>query len=96
MSSAWVRLRHPYGFSVEINGPAFAKIANKITMVDGTIITPCYFNAKTKNAELLVQEDTNTLMYQIQQKISENPEMQEQFRDLMIENFPAITFDVLL
>lgn len=96
-SAAWVRLKHPFGFHVEINQKAFESISQKITMVDGTIVTPCYFAGAMKNAALLVNEnDNSTLMYQIQQKVSENPEFREKFRDLMIENFPAITFEVLI
>lgn len=96
-SAAWIRLQHPFGFNVEINQRAFEDISQKITMVDGTIVTPCYFAGALKNAKLLVNEnDTSTLMYQIQQKVSENPEFRDKFRDLMIENFPAITFEVMI
>lgn len=96
-SAAWVTLKHAFGFTVEINKTAFEKIANKITMVNGLIVTPCYFKAALKNAELLVNEnDAYTMMYQIQQKISENIKFKKQFRDLIIDNFPEESFEVLI
>lgn len=73
-SAAWVVMQHPFGFSVEINADAFSKIAGKITMVDGTIITPLYFQANPMNAELLVDEsDRDAVFCKVEQGIGENP-----------------------
>jgi len=56
-STAWAVLLHPYGFTIEINANSFAKVIDEITMINGVLVTPCYFNARAKNAELLVEKD---------------------------------------
>ena len=55
MSTAWLVLIHPLGFTLEINGKGFGKIASKISMDNGIITTPCRFLPSVKNAELEVQ-----------------------------------------
>lgn len=56
-SASWIVLTHPYGFTVEINKRAFDKIADKLTISNGVILTPCFYNGQNKNAEILIDED---------------------------------------
>lgn len=54
MSTAWVRLKHPYGFSVEINDEVFNSIILKLDISKGVISTPLFFEASTKKNNLIV------------------------------------------
>lgn len=54
MSTAWIKIRHPLGFILEINGKAFEKICSSISMDNGDITTPCRFLPSLKNAQLEV------------------------------------------
>lgn len=54
MSTAWLQIKHPLGFILEINGKAFSKICSTISMSNGVITTPCRFNPSLKNATLEV------------------------------------------
>ena len=55
MSTAWLQIKHPLGFILEINGKAFSKICSTISMNNGIITTPCRFIPALKNATLEVQ-----------------------------------------
>ena len=55
MSTAWLQIKHPLGFILEINGKAFSKICSTISMYNGIITTPCRFIPALKNATLEVQ-----------------------------------------
>lgn len=52
MSTAWVQIKHPLGFILEINGKAFSKICSAISMDNGVITTPCRFIPALNNATL--------------------------------------------
>ena len=52
MSTAWLQIKHPLGFILEINGKAFSKICSTISMNNGIITTPCRFIPALKNATL--------------------------------------------
>ena len=52
MSTAWLQIKHPLGFILEINGKAFSKICSTISMNNGIITTPCRFTPALKNATL--------------------------------------------
>ena len=54
MSTAWLQIKHPLGFILEINGKAFSKICSTISMDNGIITTPCRFIPALKNATLEV------------------------------------------
>lgn len=55
MSTAWLQIKHPLGFILEINGKAFSKICSTISMNNGIITTQCRFSPELKNATLEVQ-----------------------------------------
>ena len=55
MSTAWLQIKHPLGFILEINDKAFSKIWSTISMNNGIITTPCRFSPELKNATLEVQ-----------------------------------------
>lgn len=57
MSTAWLQIKHPLGFILEINGKAFSKICSNISMDNGIITTHCRFIPALKNATLEVQND---------------------------------------
>lgn len=59
MSTAWLQIKHPLGFILEINGKAFSKICSSISMDNGIITTPCRFIPASKNATLEVLEHVN-------------------------------------
>lgn len=54
MSTAWLQIKHPLGFILEINGKAFKQICSAISMNKGIITTPCRFLPSLKNATLEV------------------------------------------
>lgn len=54
MSTAWLQIKHPLGFILEINGKAFKQICSAISMDNGIITTPCRFLPSLKNATLEV------------------------------------------
>ena len=54
MSTAWVILKHPYGFAVEINDQIFNKVIGRLEINKGKIKTPLFFEASTKTNDLLV------------------------------------------
>jgi hypothetical protein len=95
-SAAWVRLEHPYGFEIEINKSAFEAIANKITMVNGRMITPCYFKAKLKNAEMLVQEDDGqNFFYSLIKSITDDKELVGKLEEIITDERPDRVYKVL-
>lgn len=95
-STAWVVLEHPYGFTIEINESAFAEIVNSITMVNGMMITPCYFEAKLKNAKLLVKKDNGQdFFYSLIHAISDDTDLLNKLKDIVEEERPDKVYNIL-
>ena len=95
-STAWVVLQHPYGFSVEINSKAFQQISSDITMVNGRMVTPCYFDAKLKNAKLLVKKDPGQeFFFSLIKAISDDEQLIEKLRDIIEDERPDKVYGVL-
>jgi len=96
-STAWVQLEHPYGFGVEINATGFGAIVDEITMINGTMVTPCYFKAKLKNAELLVEKDDGKdFFYSMVNSVTTDDDVAEnmmgRFEDILREEHPDKVF----
>lgn len=95
-STAWVVLEHPYGFTIEINETAFEKVIDKITMVNGKMVTPCYFKAKLKNAELLVEKDNSQdFFYSVLSSISDDKELFNKLKEIVEEERPDKVYKVI-
>lgn len=95
-STAWVILQHPYGFTVEINATAFEEIANKITMVNGRMVTPCYFESKIKNAKLLVEkDDSQDFFYTLIKSVSDDKELIKKLGTIIEDERPDKVYNVL-
>lgn len=96
-STSWVKLEHPYGFEVEINANGFDKIVNDITMINGNMVTPCFFSAKLKNAELLVEKDDGKdFFYSMVNSVTDEDEIAQdlmgRFEDILKEEHPDKVF----
>lgn len=95
-STAWVVLQHPYGFEVEINSTAFEAVINSITMVNGVMITPCYFQAQLKNAKLLVQKDNGQdFFYSLIKAVSDDSGLIDKLQDIIADERPDRLYNVL-
>jgi len=95
-STAWVVLEHPYGFTIEINEKAFASIIGNITMINGKMVTPCYFKAKLKNAELLVEKDNSQdFFYSVISSISDDKELFNKLKKIVEDERPDKVYQVL-
>ncbi len=95
-STAWVILEHPYGFTIEINPTAFDEIAPIITMVNGVIITPCYYQAKLKNATLLVEKDNNRdLLYTLVNAIHDDAQVVNKIKNIIVDERPDRVFSMI-
>lgn len=95
-STAWVVLEHPYGFRVEINATAFGEIASKITMVNGRMVTPCYFDAKLKNAKLLVEKDDGQdFFYSLIKSVTDDKELIGKLGSIIEDERPDRVYSVL-
>lgn len=95
-STAWVILQHPYGFSVEINPSAFEDVVDQLTMVNGVIVTPCYYQAKSKNALLKVEKNNNIdYLYSLISAISNDVEVVEKLKNELEEEFPDKVYSVI-
>ena len=95
-STAWVMLQHPYGFVVEINPSAFEDIVGELTMVNGVIITPCYFQAKAKNAKLLVEKNNKQdYLYSLIRAVSDDTNLVERLKDVIEDERPDKVYSVI-
>lgn len=95
-SAAWVVLKHPYGFTIEINSEAFKDVADKITMVNGKMVTPCYYQAKFRNAKLLVEKDDNQdFFYSLIRAISDDKPLVKKLKSTIEEERPDKIYTVL-
>ncbi len=95
-STAWVVLQHPYGFEVEINATAFEEIAQDITMVNGRMITPCFFKAQLKNAKLLVKKDDGQdFFYTLIKAVSDDKRLVEKLQDIITDERPDRFYEVI-
>ena len=95
-STAWVVLEHPYGFKVEINATAFEEIAHNVTMVNGRMVTPCYFQAKLKNAKLIVKKDDGQdFFYTLLQAVSDDKELITRLQDIITDERPDRVYGVI-
>lgn len=55
MSTAWVRILHPFGFILEINGTAFSEVIDRVTIINGEIQERCKFSGAIKNSKLIIE-----------------------------------------
>lgn len=95
-STAWVVLQHPYGFEVEINSTAFEEISSSITMVNGRMVTPCYFQAQLKNAKLLVEKDDGQdFFYTLIKAVSDDKKLIEKLQEIIEDARPDRLYEVL-
>ena len=95
-STAWVVLEHPYGFEVEINATAFEAIASEITMVNGRMVTPCYFQAQLKNAKLLVEKDNGQdFFYTLIKSVSDDKKLITKLQEIIEDERPDRLYEVL-
>lgn len=95
-STAWVVLQHPYGFEVEINSTAFEEISKDITMVNGRMITPCYFQAKLKNAKLIIKKDDGQdFFYTLLQAVSDDKRLIGKLQDIVTDERPDRFYEVI-
>lgn len=95
-STAWVILQHPYGFTIEINPSAFEDIVGSLTMVNGVIVTPCYFQAKSKNAELLVRKDeTHEYLLSLVNAVSDDVDLVTRLREVIEDERPDKVYSVI-
>jgi len=95
-STSWVRLEHPYGFELEINAVAFKEIASKITIVNGRFVTPCYFQAKMRNAKLLVEKDNSQdFFYSLIKAVSDDKDLINRLKDIIENERPDKVYSVL-
>jgi hypothetical protein len=95
-STAWVIIEHPYGFKLEINATSFGEIAEKITMVNGRMVTPCYFKAALKNAKLLVEkDDSQDFFYSLIKSVTDDTTLVNKLASIIEEERPDKLYSVL-
>jgi len=95
-STAWVILRHPFGFTIENNPSAFQDIVEELTMVNGLIVTPCYFFAKMKNAKIHVEKnDSHEYILSLVNAVYDDQQLIEQIRTMIEDNRPDKVYSVI-